>query len=571
MNAIRGWLRGWFNRYLDVPAEDAIIRQRHRSFLILLLIIAGASVVGVFQVLIFYPHLESMILMVFATVLIVVLAWFTRRQHHWPPYVFLIFLMFVIHYQFGWAINSPFALLFALPVISAPLIAPPWTALFVAGIEALILYVIGGEDALGLLPLMILGILGGVAWISSASLVQSVTQAHENAESLAESNEELLERQEELRQRTAELERRTRYMQATVTVARAAASVLDVQELLTRVVNLVSEQFGFYHAGLFLIDRGGEWAVLQAASSAGGQRMLARGHRLRVGAQGTVGYVTKHGEARIALDVGEDAVFFDNPDLPNTHSAVTLPLRARGEIIGALDVQSGEPAAFTQEEAAVLQALADQVALAISNARLFAQAQESLEAERRAYGEMGREAWTELLQLRRELAYRGDEEGVAAAEDDWRPETKRAWQEAAVTVHQDEGTGEASLAVPIQASGRVIGVIDTYKPAGAGDWSREEIRLVENLAEQLSVALESARFYEDIQRRAARERLTREITDHIRQASDIETLIKTTVQEITDVLQTSSTFVKLHPSEETPEETPAASDAPDAAIPREEL
>lgn len=547
MNVIQRWLE----RYLNVQAEDAVTRQRQRSFLILLLIMAGVSVVGVFQVLIFYPHLESMILMIFILVLIVILAWFARRQHRWPPYVFLIYLMVVIHYQFGWAINSPFALLFALPVIIAPLIAPPWMALFVAGIEALILYIIGGEEALGLLPLMILGLLGGVAWFSSASLVRSVTQAHENAESLAESNEELLERQEDLRHRTAELERRTRYMQATVTVARAAASVLDVQELLSRVVNLVSEQFGFYHAGLFLIDRSGEWAVLQAASSAGGKQMLSRGHRLRVGAQGTVGYVTKHGEARIALDVGEDAVFFDNPDLPNTHSAVTLPLRARGEIIGALDVQSSEPAAFTEEEAAVLQALADQVALAISNARLFSQAQESLEAERRAYGEMGREAWAELLQLRDDLAYRGDEEGVtSAAGAGWRPDTRRAWQEAAVTVHRDEGTGEEALAVPIQASGRVIGVIDTHKSADAGGWSQEEIRLVENLAEQLSVALESARFYEDIQRRAARERLTREITDRIRRASDMEALIKTTVQEITGALQASSTFIKLQPPEE---------------------
>ena len=560
-------LQRWLNRYLNVPTEDAIVRQRQRSFLILLLIMAGASGLAVFQVLIFYPELQSIILMVITVILIVALAWFAHYQHRWPPYVFLAFMMIAIPYEFSEDIDSPLALLLVLPVVIAPLITPPWVVGPVTAIQILVLYALVGFEITGMLPLIILGVLGGVAWFSSTTLLSSVREAQENAESVAEVNEELLERQDELRERTEVLERRTRYMQATVTVARAAASMLEVQKLLTRVVNLVSEQFGFYHAGLFLLDRSGEWAVLQAASSEGGRRMLARGHRLRVGAQGTVGYVTEHGEARIALDVGEDAVFFDNPDLPNTHSAVTLPLRARGEIIGALDVQSGEPAAFTQEEASVLQALADQVALAISNARLFARAQESLEAERRAYGEMGREAWAELLQLRRELAYRGDEEGVTAAtEDGWRPETKRAWQEAAVTVHQDEGTGEVSLAVPIQASGRVIGVIDTHKPAGVGDWSREEIRLVENLAEQLSVALESARFYEDIQRRAARERLTREITDRIRQASNMEALIKTTVREITEVLQASSTFVKLHPPEETVEEPTEATDGETRAL-----
>ena len=556
MNVIQRWL----NRYLTAQAEDAIVRQRQRAFLIMLLVIATADILGVFQVLIFDPQLESIILIAFTFIVLVVLAWFAHRQHRWPPYAFLLFLMAIIPYQFGESINSPVFLAFALPVVIAPLITPPWVVLPVTAVEIGTLYgigqIVGSEQDLGILIFIIVGILGGVAWFSSSSLVRAVEASQENAESLAEINEQLLEGQGELRKRTEELERRTNYMQATVFVARTAASVLDVQELLTRVVDLISEQFGFYHAGLFLLDRSGEWAVLQAASSEGGEQMLARGHRLRVGAQGTVGYVTEYGEARIALDVGEDAVFFDNPDLPNTHSAVTLPLRARGEIIGALDVQSSETGAFTEEEAAVLQALADQVALAISNARLFSQAQESLEAERRAYGEMGREAWTELLQLRRELAYRGDEEGVMSAEGaEWRPETRRAWQEAAVTVHQDQGTGEASLAVPIQASGRVIGVIDTHKPADGGDWSQEEIRLVENLAEQLSVALESARFYEDIQRRAARERLTREITDRIRQASNMEALIKMTVQEITDVLQASSTFVKLHSTEEMTEKS----------------
>ncbi len=551
MNVIQRWL----NRYLNVPTEDAIVRQRQRAFLILLLIMAGASGLAVFQVLIFYPELQWIILMGITITLIITLAWFTRRQHQWPPYIFLLFLMIAIPYQFREGVESSLALLYALPVVIAPLITPPWVVGPITAVQILVLYALVGFEITGMLPLIILGILGGVAWFSSATLLSSVREAQENAESVVEINEELLERQDELRERTEVLERRTRYMQATVTVARSAASMLEVQKLLTRVVNLVSEQFGFYHAGLFLLDRSREWAVLQAASSEGGKRMLARGHRLRVGAQGTVGYVTEHGEARIALDVGEDAVFFNNPDLPNTHSAVTLPLRARGEIIGALDVQSSEPEAFTEEEASVLQALADQVALAISNARLYTQAQESLEAERRAYGELGREAWAKFLQLRPELAYREDAQGITSAEEDgWRPEMRRAWQEAAVTVRQDEDAGKVSLAVPIQASGRVIGVIDTHKPAEAGDWSREEIRLVENLAEQLSVALESARFYEDIQRRAARERLTREITDRIRQASNMEALIKTTVREITEVLQASSTFVKLHPPEETIEE-----------------
>ena len=157
--------------------------------------------------------------------------------------------------------------------------------------------------------------------------------------------------------------------------------------MLSSAVRLISERLDFYHTGLFFVDPSGEWAVLQAASSEGGRRMLERGHRLRVGAQGIVGDVAARGMPRIALDVGRDAVFFDNPDLPDTHSEMAMPLRSRDVVIGVLDVQSRERGAFTPEDIGVLQTLADQVALAISNARLFSEAQEALATQQRVYAE----------------------------------------------------------------------------------------------------------------------------------------------------------------------------------------
>ncbi len=189
---------------------------------------------------------------------------------------------------------------------------------------------------------------------------------------------------------------------------------------------LISERFGFYHTGIFLLDPAREWAILQAASSKGGQRMLARGHRLRVGEVGIVGYATAYNLPRIALDVGEDAVYFDNPDLPETRSEIALPLRARGEVIGALDVQSREPDAFSDEDVTALQTLADQVAVAISNARLFQQAQESLEAQRRAYGELSHQAWRDLLRGRPNLGFLRNRQGISPAEYLWRPEMDTA-------------------------------------------------------------------------------------------------------------------------------------------------
>ncbi len=330
--------------------------------------------------------------------------------------------------------------------------------------------------------------------------------------------------------RTRDLERRARYLEASAQVSRDAASVLELQQLLEQVVSLVSTYFGFYHAGIFLLDQDKEWAVLQAASSEGGQRMLARNHRLKVGEVGIVGYVTGRGEPRVALDVGEDAVYFDNPDMPETRSEMALPLRARGEIIGALDVQSTEPEAFSDEDVEVLQTLADQVAMAISNARLFEQAQEALEAERRAYGELSREAWAEALGRRPGLGYTCDANGVAPV--------------AVSTATRDDGD-LPELIVPITMRGQMIGAVRAHKPDDAGEWSPGEVELMEMLTERLGVALESARLYQDTQRSAVRERLTGEITARMRETLDMDTVLKTAAQEVRQALGLPEVVVRL--------------------------
>jgi len=160
-------------------------------------------------------------------------------------------------------------------------------------------------------------------------------------------------------ERTHDLERRAVQMDAAAQVAREAAAIRDVGQLLDATSRLISDRFGFYHAGIFLLDEVREYAVLRAASSIGGRRMLARRHKLKVGEVGIVGHAAGRGEPRIALDVGEDAVFFDNPDLPRTRSEMALPLKVRGQVIGVLDVQSTEEAAFSEDDVAILQTMAD--------------------------------------------------------------------------------------------------------------------------------------------------------------------------------------------------------------------
>ncbi len=347
--------------------------------------------------------------------------------------------------------------------------------------------------------------------------------------------------EKEVHERTQELERHVRYMEAAATVVRDASSVFDVQELLARVVDLVSERLGFYHTGIFLLE--GEWAVLHAASSEGGRRMLARRHRLRVGMEGIVGYVAATGEPRVALDVGTDAVFFNNPDLPETRSEVALPLRTRGEVIGVLDVQSREPAAFGEDDAAMLQTLADLVAVAVSNARLFQQVQERLEAERRTYRELTREEWRELLKSRSVPGFARDGGGVSVVTGPWRVRMAESLRSGGPVVDGDA----RALSLPLRVRGNVVGVVDARKPEGATGWSEREIALMEMLVEQVAVALESARLYEDSQRRAARERLLDELTIRMRETLDMEAVLRTAVQEVRRALDLPEVVVRLVP------------------------
>jgi len=329
--------------------------------------------------------------------------------------------------------------------------------------------------------------------------------------------------------RTAELARRTAELEAAAQVARRAAEIRDTGTLLNETVRLISDRFGFYHAGIFLIDEAGEYAVLQAASSEGGQRMLARGHRLAVGKVGIVGYVAGAGQPRIALDVGEDAVFFDNPDLPLTRSEMALPLKLGERVIGVLDVQSTEPAAFTEEDVAILQTLADQLALAIENARLLEESRRAVEELERLYGEQTREAWRTWT-VARPSAYRYTGVDVEPLQ---------------APVPLGSGEDGRLLAVPIRLWGRTIGSILLRRTEEQQPWTPEEQRSVEAIGEQIALALENARLLEESRQRATQERIIANITARVRASLDPETILQTALRELGMALGADRVFVRL--------------------------
>ena len=180
-------------------------------------------------------------------------------------------------------------------------------------------------------------------------------------------------------------ERQTKLLSATVRVAKNIASILDPQELLQRTVDIICDEFDFYYAGVFLLSDDKKWAVLKAGRNEAGAAMLAEEHKLKVGGNSMIGASIGLQQARIALDVGEEAIHFSNPHLPKTRSEMALPLIIGKTVLGAVTVQSVEEAAFSDEDINTLQGMADQLAIAIDNANQHKEKQLLLkQAERRA-------------------------------------------------------------------------------------------------------------------------------------------------------------------------------------------
>jgi GAF domain-containing protein/HAMP domain-containing protein len=354
--------------------------------------------------------------------------------------------------------------------------------------------------------------------------------------------------------RTRDLERRAVQLQVASDVAREAAAIRDLEQLLKDVVSMISERFGYYHAGLFLLSepvspgsamtgasRGGaNYAELRAASSDGGQRMLARRHRLEVGRVGIVGYVAATGQPRIALDVGQDAVFFNNPDLPQTRSEMALPLKIQDRIIGVLDVQSTEPSAFSQEDVSILQILADQVALAIENTHLLAESKQALSDVESLYQQQVRQGWQQYLSDR-SLTYILDQGGIKPL-----PADRSSPIESEASGDVQAGQHKPVIEVPIELRGQRLGALRLRKDEEFKEWTDQEKELLQETVSQIALSLENARLLEEIQSRADQEEMINQIVAKTQGSLDLDAVIKTAVQEVGRLSNIAKVQIRLH-------------------------
>ncbi len=349
-------------------------------------------------------------------------------------------------------------------------------------------------------------------------------------------------------ERTQALERRAEQLRAASAVGHAAASLRDLDKLLSQATELISQQFGFYHAAIFLIDVHGKYAVLKAAHSLGGLRMLARSHKLKVGEEGIVGHVTATGKSRISLDVGQDAVFFNNPDLPHTRSELALPLIAGGKILGALDIQSQEGEAFGEADMVTLQVLADQIAISIENAHLFEESRIALANVRRAYGEQSHLGWQELIRQGKNFGFRSASDGSIFPLEE---KADQNYLESQSTLEENKRTAN----IPITVRGKSIGTIRLSKPDDARSWDQKDLDLAETLTTELSQAMDSARLFDETRQQADRERVVGEIASRMQETMNVESVIRLAADELYKLLDLDHVTIHLLADDEEREET----------------
>jgi len=357
----------------------------------------------------------------------------------------------------------------------------------------------------------------------------------------------VLDRTTELNQVNSMTSRRASQLEAIAELSQAISQVQDPNKIFSTASQLISERFGFYHVGIFLVDRDREFAILQAANSAGGQKMLARRHRLMLGT-GVVGFAAQTGKPRIALDVGADAVFFNNLDLPDTRSEIALPMIVSNQTIGVLDVQSIEAGAFSEEDYRALGTLANQLAIAIENARLLTEARASAKQVQEVFNNFIRTEWSRAAQKTEQAGFRYNAGRIELLESPLENSDIVSAVDSGNSISRMANgvdTTHATATIPVKLRGEIIGVLHVEASDPSRAWKEDELSLIEAVAERAAFAMENARLFQDARRRAAKERMIAEATSSISGSLNVENILQATAVELERVLGGSEVLIKF--------------------------
>ncbi len=366
----------------------------------------------------------------------------------------------------------------------------------------------------------------GLTLVAISILISSIVFAlRRNLEGTLDESQQLtviLERERQRLERQGRaLQRRLAQLRTASEISRVAATLLDEQELMEKVISLIQERFDLYYVGVFLLDERGEYAVLKAGTGEAGQKMLQAGHRLAVGGTSMIGWSIANRQPRIALDVGEDAVRFDNPYLPLTRSELALPLIARGEVLGAMTIQSERPEAFDQDDLMVLQGIADALANALANARLFRTTQEALQELEALHTQFMMGAWSDFPAEGWQIVSSATEDGDGAST-------------SADTRHL--------LRLPLRLRQTTIGevVLEREEP-----WTAEDEALAQAMLTQASLALENASLVIESLRRANQEQVLSQMSARVGATLDLDQMLRIALRELQQALDLREAEIQL--------------------------
>ena len=347
-------------------------------------------------------------------------------------------------------------------------------------------------------------------------------------------------------ERTRELQNRTAKLQAAAEIARDATSEQELQQLLDRTTTLILERFGFYHVGIYLIDQSNNFGILTSCSDELGKSLLAESYKVSIDAESNVGYVFILGESRKATSEDPRTNLIVHPIFSNAQAQLTLPINVNNKVIGVIDILSINPLAFSEEDVQIFQTLTDQIAHAIQKTEYLGELQTSLNELEKAYGVYTKNTWENFVKKREShTGYRYNKKLVEPVFTS-PPQVDIAWQSGEVISEQNESasTDNANiLAIPMKIRGEVIGVLNIEFEEG--QIPTDTTKLIEDIAERLSLVLENARLIDTAQTQVQQEQLTSYISNTIRQTMDIESVLRTAVQEIGNNLGLSEVEIRV--------------------------
>lgn len=337
--------------------------------------------------------------------------------------------------------------------------------------------------------------------------------------------------------------RRARDFEATQEISRVAAQQRDTQRLMDEVVDLIIEQFpSIYHAQVFLMDAEERFAMLRASTGEVGKALLSRGHRLAVGSVSVVGQAAAEGQVIITRNTESSQVHRPNVLLPDTRAELAIPLRVGARVIGVLDVQSKSSGSFTEDEIKVLQTMADQVAVAIENARLYEEAVSNLRAIRETSAEGTRRSWEEFVRQQQVQALIGS--AGYTTETDLTPLREQALHEDRAIIGELTARNTVPVAVPMRLRGQLLGAVAWE--LRAQDFTEDKLLLAEELVARLTVSLDIARLFQQSQLAAERERVINEINTRLTSQTDIDEILQTAVREVGQALRAPNVTIQLN-------------------------